>query len=72
MVKNCYIVKKVSIMDTLRNIPAGEAVLFDCREFGPMTSAKAAISRLNAVAGQEVYGITSNDNGATYTVIRSE
>ena len=42
MTENCYLVKKVSITDTLRNIPVGKPVLFDCREAGPMASACAA------------------------------
>lgn len=41
MTENCYLVKKVSITDTLRNIPVGKPVLFDCREAGPMASAKS-------------------------------
>lgn len=68
MAENRYIVKKVSITDTLRNIPAGKTVLFDCREAGSMASAKAAVSRLNTAANAEVYTIVSEDNGATYSV----
>lgn len=70
--ENRYLVKKVSITDTLRNIPSGMPVLFDCREAGPMASAKAAVSRLNAAAGNEVYTISSEDNGATYTIFRKK
>lgn len=70
--QNGYIVKKVSITDTLRNIPSKQAVRFDCRVAGPMASAKAAASRLNTAAGREIYSITTDDNGATYIVSRSE
>jgi hypothetical protein len=70
--ENSYIVKKVSITETLRNIPVGKLVLFDCKEAGSMGSAKAAVSRLNASAGKEVYRITSDDNGATYKIVRKE
>ena len=72
MTENCYLVKKMSITDTLRNIPVGKPVLFDCREAGPMASAKAAVSRLNGSANKEVYSISSKDNGATYEILRSE
>ena len=72
MTENCYLVKKVSITDTLRNIPVGKPVLFDCRVAGPMASAKSAVSRLNKAAGREVYKVTSADNGATYEILRSE
>lgn len=68
MTENRYLVKKVSITDTLRNIPKGKQVLFDCREAGSMSSAKAAVSRLNNAAGREEYKISTADNGATYTV----
>lgn len=68
MAENRYIVKKVSITDTLRNIPKGKTVTFDCREVGPMASAKAAVSRLNSAANKEVYSISTTDNGATYSV----
>jgi len=72
MTENRYIVKKVSITDTLRNIPSGKPVLFDCREAGSMASAKAAVSKLNAAAGKKVYTISSDDNGATYRILRKE
>lgn len=72
MTENRYLVKKVSITDTLRNIPKGKPVRFDCREAGPMASAKAAVSRLNSAAGKEIYTISSDDNGATYSILRSE
>jgi hypothetical protein len=72
MTENHYIVKKVSITETLRNIPVGKPVIFDCREAGAMGSAKAAVSRLNSAAGKEVYTITSEDNGATYIILRKE
>lgn len=72
MAENRYIVKKVSITDTLRNIPAGKTVLFDCREAGSMASAKAAVSRLNKAAGREEYKITSEDNGVTYSVTHNK
>lgn len=70
MEKNRYIVKKVSIMDTLRGLPVGKPVTFDCREVGPMSSTQSAVSRLNKAAGREAYAVTTTDNGATFTVKR--
>lgn len=68
--KNQYLVTKVSITETLRNIPIGKPITFDCREAGSFASAKGAISRLNERAKSEAYTITTKDNGATYTVLR--
>lgn len=72
MTKNCYIVKKVALTETFRNIPVGQSVLFDCREAGLYSSAKAAVSRLNASVGHEAYSITTDDNGVTYTVTHNQ
>lgn len=66
--QNGYLVMKVSPTDTIRNIPVGKSVTFDCRELGSMSTAKSCVSRLNKDAGREEYRITSDDNGATYTV----
>lgn len=68
MTEKFHIVKKVAITDTLRNIPKGKTITFDCREVGTMASAKAAVSRLNTAAGKEIYTISSDNNGATYSV----
>lgn len=65
---NQYLVKRVSLTDTIKSIPAGVTVTYDCRVAGPMASAKSCISRLNKVAGYEEYKITSVDNGVTYSV----
>lgn len=66
--QNQYLVKRVSLTDTIKSIPAGVTVTYDCRVAGPMASAKSCISRLNKVAGYEEYKITSVDNGVTYSV----
>ncbi len=66
--QNQYLVRRVSLTDSIKNIPAGVTVTFDCREAGPMSSAKSCVSRLNKVAGYEEYRITSTDNGVTYSV----
>lgn len=68
MSQNKYLVKKVSVIDTLRQIPEGKTVKFDCRELGPCGSAYSAVSRLNKAAGYEAYKISSEDNGATYSI----
>lgn len=70
--QNQYLVRRVSLTDSIKSIPAGVTVTFDCREAGPMTSAKSCVSRLNKAAGEEVYSITSDDNGATYKILRKQ
>lgn len=69
--ENRYLVRRVSLTDSIKSIPEGVSVMFDCREAGPMASAKSAVSRLNKAAGREVYKITSADNGVTYSVIHN-
>lgn len=66
--QNQYLVKRVSLTDTIKSIPSGETVTYDCRVAGPMASAKSCVSRLNKAAGREEYKITTNDNGVTYAV----
>lgn len=66
--QNQYLVKRVSLTDSIKSIPTGVTVTYDCRIAGPMASAKSCISRLNKVAGYEEYKITSVDNGVTYSV----
>lgn len=70
--ENPYIVRKVSIVDTIRNIGKGETVQFESREAGAMSSARVAIYRLNAKAGKELYKISTADNGVTYTIAHIE
>lgn len=70
MNENQYLVKKVSVTDTLRNIPVGKTVIFDCRELCSYGTAQAAVSRLNTAAKETIYKISSTDNGVTYSVIR--
>lgn len=69
--QNQYLVRRVSLTDSIKSIPSGVTVTFDCREAGSMASAKSAVSRLNKAAGREVYKITSTDNGVTYSVIHN-
>ena len=66
--ENRYLVRRVSLTDSIKSIPEGASVLFDSREAGPMASAKSCVSRLNKAAGREEYKITSTDNGVTYSV----
>lgn len=66
--QNQYLVRRVSLTDSIKSIPTGVTVTFDCREAGSMASAKSAVSRLNKAAGREEYKVTSTDNGVTYEV----
>lgn len=67
-----YLVRRVSLTGSIKSIPAGMTVTYDCREAGSMASAKSAISRLNKAAGREEYKITSEDNGVTYSVTHNK
>lgn len=70
--ENQYLVRRVSLTDSIKSIPAGVSVTFDCREAGSMASAKSCVSRLNKVAGREEYKITSTDNGVTYSITHNK
>lgn len=70
--QNRYLVRRVSLTDGIRSIPAGVTVTYDCREAGSMASAKSAASRLNKAAGHERYKVTSTDNGVTYSVTHNK
>ena len=70
--QNQYLVRRVSLTDSIKSIPAGVTVTYDCREAGSMASAKSAVSRLNKAAGREEYKVTSTDNGVTYSVTHNE
>lgn len=70
--QNQYLVKRVSLTDTVKSIPVGETVTYDCRVAGPMASAKSCVSRLNKAAGREEYKITTSDNGVTYSVTHNK
>ena len=70
--QNQYLVRRVSLTDSIKSIPVGVTVTFDCREAGSMASAKSAVSRLNKAAGREEYKVTSTDNGVTYSVTHNE
>lgn len=66
--QNQYLVRRISLIDSIKSIPAGMTVTYDCRVAGPMTSVRSAVSRLNKAAGCEEYKVTSTDNGITYSV----
>lgn len=70
--QNRYLVRRVSLTDSIKSIPVGVSVTFDCREAGSMASAKSAVSRLNKAAGREEYKVTSTDNGVTYSVTHNK
>lgn len=70
--QNQYLVRRVSLTDSIKSIPAGVTVTYDCREAGSMASAKSAVSRLNKGVGREEYKVTSTDNGVTYSVTHNK
>lgn len=70
--QNQYLVTRVSLMDTVKNIPAGVSVKFDCRVVGSFGTATSCVSRLNRAMGHKVYSIASEDNGVTYTITHNK
>ena len=70
--QNQYLVRRVSLTDSIKSIPAGVTVTYDCRVAGSMASAKSAVSRLNKGVGREEYKVTSTDNGVTYSVTHNK
>jgi hypothetical protein len=72
MTGNKYIIRKVAITETFRNLPIDQPVTFSCKEAAPINSAYSAACRLNKKYGEGTYTVTPIDNGASYTVIRSK
>lgn len=70
--QNQYLVTRISLIDTVTNIPVGKTATFDCRVLGPMASAKSCVSRLNKAAGFEEYKIGTEDNGVTYSITHNK
>lgn len=66
--QNKYLVRRVSLTDSIKSIPVGETALYSSLEAGPMSSARSAISRLNKTSGREQYTIATADNGVTYSI----
>jgi hypothetical protein len=66
--QNPYLVRRVSIIDSVKSIPAGVTATFDCREAGGLSSAKSCVCRLNQAVGWEQYKVVTTDNGATYSI----
>lgn len=67
--ENRYIVKKVSLIDTLRGLPIGKPVIFDCREVGSFGTVNATRCRL-INNGEGDWRLETSDNGVHYTVTR--
>lgn len=70
--QNKYLVRRVSLMDTVKNIPVGVSALFECRVAGSFGTAISCVSRLNRAIGYKAYSISTTDNGVTYTITHNE
>lgn len=62
--------QRVSVTDTLRNLKAGEFVVFRARDFAPYGSVRSAVSRLNAGRVDPQFTVCSYDNGERYSIKR--
>lgn len=67
--RNKYLVRKVSIIDTMRKLPFDKAIEFDALECGPVSTARSAATRL-AQNGEGKWLVDSDNNGVTYTIVR--
>lgn len=69
--KNCIIVRRVNVTDTLRNIPHGKRIHFTRRELGNRDcSVLSAISRLNQKAQSREYSLRIDDEDGSFWVTR--
>lgn len=68
MAVNEPLVKVVSIVDTLKAIPAGRSVLYTCQALGNYMTVYSAVRRMNERLGRAQWLWESNDNGATFTI----
>lgn len=66
--QNGALVMRVSLVDSFKSIPIGQTITYDCREAGPMTSARSCVCRLNRMAGRNEFELSTTDNGVTYSV----
>ncbi|MDE6860910.1 MAG: hypothetical protein K2J65_10925 [Duncaniella sp.] len=62
---------KPKLAEIINHIPRGESVKFDAVKHGPVSTAKAAVSRANKRLGTAEWKLTTDDNGVTYIVTRS-
>lgn len=67
--KNKYLKYKVDLVGTMRTLPIGKPILFSCKEAGCFSSAQSAASRLSRGEGT-TFNLSTDDNGATYTITR--
>lgn len=63
---------KTSIAGVIHAMVPGDSVLFDAIEFGPIQTARAAVSRINSKLGRKEYAVSSENNGITYLVSRTK
>lgn len=70
--ENPYLVRRVSLTESVKRIPVGVSATFDCREAGTLGTAKSCVCRLNQAAGYEKYAVSTTDNGVTYTITHNE
>lgn len=70
--ENPYLVRRVSLTESVKRIPAGVSAVFDCRVAGSYGTAKSCVCRLNQAAGYEKYAVATTDNGVTYTITHNK
>ncbi len=69
--KNLPVVRRTDIPGTLEGMVPGVVYWTKARDFAPLTSVRAAVSRLNANAGRTLYEVSTDDNGESYLLVRN-
>ena len=73
-VKKVKVIKKVDLIETIRQIPHGETVQFARQELGPEGSVRSAVWRLNdKLTGRQEpeYSLELVDMGLFYNITRA-
>lgn len=69
--KNLPVRRRTDIPGTLESMVPGVLYWTKARDFAPLTSVRAAVSRLNSAAGRTMYEVSTDDNGESFMLLRN-
>lgn len=73
--KNIKLAKEIKvkprIADVVNAMQPGDSVLFEAIDFGPLQTARAAVSRANKRTKTSDYNVVTEDNGVSYIISRN-